>query len=72
MAVDDRGWMGNSHGLVKGDVLWLNLGEHPLDGIKASYVRQSPRTSECTVELLEDRGAYKKGDRIQVKQWEMS
>ena len=64
--------MSNTHGRKKGDVLVINQGEGPLNGIKAKYISQSRTTSECEVELLEDRGAYHKGDRVVVKQWEMS
>ncbi len=63
--------MSNTHGLTKGSILIIRIEGNPLDGMKAKYVRQSPKTGKCTVELLETRGAYQKGEYVTVDQSEM-
>lgn len=42
-----------------------------LGGMKAVILRRSKRTGGLTVELLEDRGAYRKGETLNVAQYDV-
>ena len=39
---------------------------NPLYGVYVQVLNRSDRTSKCSVAMLEDRGAYKTGDRVTV------
>ena len=49
----------------------LKMPGNVLDNLQVSVISESIRTGECIVQCLEDRGAYCKGDKIQVKKWEL-
>ena len=56
----------------KGNILTIKMAGNPLDGAKACFIRQSQTTRECVVEVVEDHPPCKVGDRITVKQLELS
>ena len=56
--------------MKKGDVIVFK-DSVPLSGLRGVIVRISKRTSGLTVELLEDRGAYRKVQEVHVAQYDV-
>lgn len=55
--------------MKRGDVIVFKDGV--LAGAKGVIVRKSKRTGGLTVELLEDKGAYRKGEDVNVAQYDV-
>ena len=54
--------------IKRGDIFKIKCA--PLEGVKAELVRQSATTGALTLELLEAKGAFKVGERVNVSQWD--
>lgn len=55
--------------MKKGDVVEIKNGI--LAGVQAVILRQSRRTGGLTLELLEDKGAYKRGNTVNMAPYDV-